>query len=406
MFAKSKKLTPPPPPITPAEITTRPTRVGWSIDDLLAKDGHRVSVYFTCSIAVVDEPAEQKLLAEVFANPGSLTTAQVIAHFRPPLASAAQNHAANSPAENLLPPEAKPQWIDMIRTAARELAFSCGLEVLAPFDVQVTSPTLQRDRLEQMQRNAAQRRSTDRADQFTQAVDLLRQWESLKSAIPSVTPGKLLEQINPADRGSMLQTLLMGSASNTAGKIAADLWAVSGQSLVRIDTTADTPQPKVISLPTQAGPLRSVRSFEQKLLIGARNGVLWVDPANPDLATVYCHSALSSEHGFSSVIPIGDHLWGCHREGGLVGWKIGDLKKPATVISVQQLGSEPRHLVASGLFATGKGLRRISSTGKLESILQMSEPIVAILETDSAVIVADQAGQSFATGKDHAGKNW
>jgi hypothetical protein len=148
----------------------------------------------------------------------------------------------------------------------------------------------------------------------------------------------------------------------------------------------------VIPLPTTAGPLRSVCPFEGKLLIGARSGVLVADPANPQAASVYCYPALASEHGFTSVTRMGDQLWACHRVGGLVGWKIGEFQQPLMVFSPTQLQGEPRHLIDAGLFAIGGQLQRISSSGKIETVLQVSRPIVAILASDSEILVADEGG--------------
>src|SRR5277367_3603377 len=88
----------------PPEISIRPARVRWSLGDLLSKDGHRLNLGFTCSIAVVDQPAERKLLVEVFSNPASLTAEAVVKHFLPALRSAGENLAGGETAEILLSP--------------------------------------------------------------------------------------------------------------------------------------------------------------------------------------------------------------------------------------------------------------------------------------------------------------
>jgi len=357
------------------------------MEDLLTKDGHRLTVSFACAVAIVDEPAERKLFDEVFTSQRSATRAAVTQHFAPALRSAALEMAADDPAEVLLGAPARSKWTKALQSAANEVGFMCGLAVLAPFEVEVTSPTVQRERLEQMQRIAAERRSADRVGHFARAAELLKQWEALKADVPSITPGKLLEQVNPADRGMMLDTLLMAGAGTMASQ--PDLWAVSGPYLVRIDVKGESPQSKLIALPATAGPLRSVRAQNGKLLIGARSGVLIVDPANPDGAQDYHHPALVSEHGFTSVTTIGDQLWACHREGGLVGWKIGSPNEPLTILSSKHLGGEAKNLIATGLFSVGTQLFKLSPT---EFLFKAGSPIVAVLSMEDQILVASESG--------------
>ena len=362
---------------------TTPIRLRWLIDDLLTKDGHRLTLGFTCSIAIVDEPAERKLFAEVFGGTGGIPQQSIIEHFLPSLRAAAAEVARGEQAETLLSPSTRPQWTAALRSAANEVGFSCGIEVLAPFDVELTSPTLQRERLEQMQRIAAERRSADRVGHLARAADLLKQWESLKTTIPSITPGKLLEQINPADRGLMLDTLLMAGATNQP-----DLWAVSGPYLVRVDVKVDSPQPQLIPLPTMLGPLRSVRAANGKLYVGARSGGFVVDPTKPDAATVYRHPTLASEHGFTSVTQIRDRLWACHRIGGLVAWRIGEPHGPELVHTPAQLGGEPKHLIDAGLFSVGSKLLKLST----EQVMDAGSPIVAVLRAENQLVVVAESG--------------
>jgi hypothetical protein len=383
---------PPPLPGSPIGISTKPTRLRWTLDDLLSRDGHRISIAFTCTAAAVDEPAERQLFAETFSASATAGSQSAIAHFLPSLRAAGADLARQETAEDLLGIPARARWATALKTAANETAFGCGIEVLAPFDVEVTSPTLQKERLEQMQRAAAERRSADRVEHFARAAELLKQWESLKASVPSITPGKLLEQVNPADRGLMLDTLLMASSSSGSSKTDADLWAVSGSQLVRMDARTDSPQTKVIELPTNAGPLRSIRPSNGKLLIGARNGVLSVEATKPDSGQIYLHPALSSEYGFTSVTRIDNRLWACHREGGLVGWDIGHFNQPAQVFSTAGLGAEPRHLTDRGIFAAGAKLFRLTGSSPTPAAFSAAAAIVALLPLDEQLIVIDECG--------------
>ena len=379
--------------VQPVAQKLSPSRMVWTLDDLLTQDGHRLTMAFTCRVATVNEPAEQKLLDETF-SPAGLNSQSIVAHFLPLLRSIASEFARKQNAESLMAVAIRSQWITALKSSANETAFSCGLEVLAPFEVEITSPTLQQERLEQMQRIATERRSADRVGHLARSAELLKHWESLKASVPAITPGKLLGQVNPADRGMMLDTLLMAGAAEGGGKTQPDLWAVSGPYLLRIDAKLESPQPKLIPLPSTVGPLRSVRSDDRLLLIGARSGVLIIDPYTPDAARVYRHPSLVSEHGFTSVTTAGDRVWACHRQGGLVAWNMSDPQNPAVIINPAQLDGEPKHLVCANelFFAVGCRVMKILPNGQLSSVIAVNSAVVGLFVVDGQILIASESG--------------
>ena len=377
------------------ELSVTPARLRWAFDDLVAPDGHRLSVVFTASVAAVDEPAERQLLGEVFLSAGrSRVTGQAVTdHLAPPLRAAAATVAARRPTADALADGARAAWVDALKQAGDATAFSCGLELLAPLDVEVTSPTLQRERLEQMQRTAAERRSADQVGHFARAAELLKQWDALAASAPSVTPGKVLQQLAPADRGAMLDTLMM--ASGGAAHPPA-LWAVAGPYLIRTDVSVDNPAPELIPLPTTAGPLRSVRCEDGRLLVGARNGLLLVDPARPAAAEAYLYPALASEHGFTAATLAGTALRAVHRDGGVVTWTLGSPAAPASVLSPAELGGNPlcpvRRRDGTCAFAVGNRVLKLDAAGHVTPIHTAPGPIVAVLSDRDHLVIASEDG--------------
>ncbi len=241
-----------------------------------------------------------------------------------------------------------------------------------------------------MQRTAAQRQTADRVEDFQRTADLLKQWESLRSSSPSITPGVLLQQINPADRGPMLEMLLMASAGQRT-----PLWAVAGPNLVQIDFKNDAAQPRVVELPTTAGPLRSVQAMDSKVLVGARNGVLIVDPASTGPNEIYFDPDLVSEYGFSDVAFSFDGLWAGHRDGGIVGWCSGQMDRPARAIRASELGGGAKFLVRSGeqlLLAVNERLVGLTPSGSVTTLVKLASPIVAVLKLDDRIILAADDG--------------
>src|SRR3989442_7467717 len=87
--------------------------------------------------------------------------------------------------------------VDSLRNAGTKVAFSCGLELLPPFDLDVQSPSLERQRIESMQRTLAEQRTTGQLEHFQRATELLKQFESIRQAAPQLSPGEVLRQLGP-----------------------------------------------------------------------------------------------------------------------------------------------------------------------------------------------------------------
>ncbi len=377
------------------DLSATPARLRWTFDDLVAADGHRLSVAFAASVVAVDEPAERQLLAEVFLTGGSVrvTGQDVVDHLAPPLRAAAVAVAGRSPAAAALADAARAAWVDALKQAATATAFSCGIELLSPLDVEVTSPTVQRERLEQMQRTAAERRSADQVGHFARAAELLKQWEGLAASVPSITPGKVLQQLAPGDRGAMLDTLMMASGGAAH---APTLWAVAGPYLVRTDVSVDAPAPELVTLPADAGPLRSVRCEDGRLLVGARGGVLTVDPKQTGRVLTYLYPGLASEHGFTAATLAGERLVAVHRDGGVVTWAVGRPAAPASVVSPAELGGSPlcpvRRPDGSVTFAVGERVVKVDAAGHVTPVLSAPGPVVAVLAAAEHLVVVSEDG--------------
>ena len=369
------------------ELQSEPMRSRLRLSDLASSDSHSINLTFTCSVQALDQPVERQMLSETFLSGRVAVTAEeVLEHFLPALRAAAARAVEQQPAEHWTSGAVQSELIEVLRAAARPIAFNCGVELVAPFDVAVESPSLQRQKLETMQRKAVERRAADQAEHVARAATLLKQFQSLRDAAPGLSPGQALEQINPADRGSMLETLLMASASQ-GGREQQSLYAVAGPNLVRIDVRQSPPASQLIPLPTDLGPLRSVQPAEMHgvrgLLIGAQSGVMFVDPARPGEATRYADREVTSPLGFNSVVATADMIWATHGEAGVVAWRIGETDKPAFTLRPPQAGDGPRNATAFDdqriLYSAGGSLYVADrSAGLATSVASALAPIIAI----------------------------
>ena len=137
----------------------------------------------------------------------------------------------------------------------------------------------------------------------------------------------------------MLQTLLLAAAKERAGQ---SLWAVAGQSLLKIDARVAPAKIEPHPLPLTLGPLRSVQPGEidgkPVLLVGARNGVMVIRPENPGDIQLYLDPEISSQQGFSRAIAWSGAIWACHGDGGIVSWTENATDRPRVTLRPQNLG--------------------------------------------------------------------
>ena len=336
------------------EIRPSPVRVRWSFNELLTSDGHELRAVFACSARAVPDATERRMLEEVLLGSRySLTDDDLARHFAPALRMASSQVARKHTAAQIVGDEVNAEMTDALRSAAKPVAFACGIELLPPFEIELQSPSFERERLLARQRTLAEQQTAEQLGHVHRAAELLKQFQSIRQSAPQFSPGQVLQQISPADRGAVLQTLLLASAKEQQ---ADQLWAVAGPYLVRIDArSAAPPQPRLIPLPPALGPLRSVQAAEvdghRRLLVGARSGFMAVDPANPSEPKLYGQSAIDSPLGFNQVVFWSERqgFVASHGDAGIVRWDVGQTGGPTSTLAVERLGpSEPMPASASG----------------------------------------------------------
>jgi hypothetical protein len=386
-------------------LRAQPLRVKWSVEGLVANDGHKVNVRFSCSVRALPEPSEREMLAEVLLNGKHAAFDKDVAeHFRSPLRNALFRAAEGKSGSELISDEGRELLANVLKSAAKPIAFACGVEVMPPFDVEVDSPTLQEQRLRSMQRVLTEQHAAGQLEHIQRAGELLQKFQAIRQATPDVSAGQVLQQVSPADRGALLQTLLLASAKESP----LDLWAVAGPYLVRIDLPeGGSPKHELFPLPPTLGPLRSVQRADvdgkRVLLVGARSGFFVVDPNNPTAdAQAYADTDVESQLGFSRVIywPTHKSFVACHGDAGIVRWELGKMDAPVETARTKERfahasidGQGPRNLeVAPGggsvVFSVGSRLFLTTveqTTGPLKA--GSDSDIVAILSTGGSYLL-------------------
>jgi hypothetical protein len=334
------------------DVRLLPLRVKWEFPDLVTGDGHELRCVFTASVRALPDRAERRMLEELlFLDGRSAVFAEDVArHFMLALRGAAtriaQAHGAREWIESDQP---RREFIDALKAAALPVAFACGLEVLPPFSADFQSATFERERVRAMQQAQAEKQAAGQVENLHRASELLKQFQALRAQAPELSAGQILEQINPADRGSLMQSLLLAEAQE---RPAANLWAVAGPYLVKVDASRpmdgrQPPKPELFPMPPTLGPLRSVQADEvdgrQFLLIGAQRGFLLVDSSDISQMTMFADTGFDSPLGFNRVVywPRRQQFVGTHSEAGIVCWDRHAPDAPAMAVRSAALGVAP-----------------------------------------------------------------
>lgn len=333
----------------------------------------------------------------------------LLRHIEPALLSAAAKVSASSAAATLLSddPAAKQPLLDAVRAAANAAAFSSGIDILPPFQLELQSPTLERERLEAVQRRLAERRAAGQLEHVQRTGELLQRFQSLRQSAPELSAGALLERLSASDRSTMLEALLLAAAD---GEEPQALWAVAGSALVRLadGESAAKPQTEVIELPGALGPMRSVQSAvidnEPVLLIGARSGVIIARRDDPSAVRVYEGPESTSPLGYNSAVAWEGKLFATHRATGLVVWAVDRPGPPLEVICDDDAdsgvppGFANLRLVGPDrlFYSRGGEVRGRTRDGEIVPVIVGPEPVVAIVPRGQECIVVSADGTVVA----------
>ena len=337
--------------VTPAGVEARPdaVRVRWQFDNLPTADDLDLSLTFAAALRLADSDADRRLFAEHFLTRDQVVGAGVVRdHLAAALRTAAESSARQTSADEALADAGRLALQQTLAAAARAAGFAAGVEILAPFELTADSPALRRRRTEEQARRRDEEADADRAARLRRAGGLAAEFAKLRAAAPDLDPGALLERLAPADRPAVYAAVA-GESASSGGSV----YAVSGSVLLQIDTTnADAP-PRRIDLPAALGPARSVQFDEYgDLLIGGRNGVAVVDPADPDAAKLSSAPDGASDLGYNAAVLADGLLWATHSDFGLLGWTGDRPDAPAVRLTVDQLArgsaAGPKHLIDLG----------------------------------------------------------
>ena len=191
---------------------------------------------------------------------------------------------------------------------------------------------------------------------------------------------------------------------------------------MKIDPRATPPKLELVKLPETLGPLRSVQPALIEgihvLLVGARAGVMVLNPEKMESAQLYVDPEIQSQMGFSRAIAWRQGIWACHGDAGIVGWDLGNFSHPKMVLRPAKLApasipthssqsiemskpGSPRNLEVIDddrlMFSIGPRLLTLHSDGRIAALpIESEQDVQAILPDGRNIFVIREDG-SVAT---------
>ncbi len=366
----------------------------------MAADGHVVHCTFAARICALTSPTEQRMLAEaMLAQRNRVTIDDVRVHFQETLRSAAARTIATAPADQWMTPDAQQpssstpgeqtnatttHLREALLSASRAVAFTSGVELLAPFDLTVDSPTLIQARIEARQQHTLERHARRRAE-IMQAVLAAGDDPAALPPLPDIAD----EEAHLLHLATLLDIQAMRHPRAT-------LHAIAGRMLLSIDITADeVAPPRQLALPDDVGAFRSINLVHHNnakhVLLGGQRGLLLFHPHYPSEFVAYVHPAIQTQMGFNAAVRWRDHLWATHSELGLIGWSIHHPDAPAHAIAINTLTAPPRHLTILNdhrlLFIAGTAIHTLADDATVTRIDDLPAPALAIDHRDGFVCI-------------------
>lgn len=306
------------------DVRAEPLRVRIELPPLLTRDRHDLRCALECSVRAADDRNDRHLLAEMLlSGRETVRREDVAAHLSRRTKREIESFVASQNVQDLLHGDQRAALEELMRQKIDAAAFATGLLVLPPFQLDLESHSHQRAQIEHFQRQRSEERAAEQVQHLRRASDLLQQFQSLRERSGTISPGRILEQISPADRGGTLDALMLASSADAQH---ATLWAVAGPSLVKIDPRSVPPKVELHTPPTKLGPLRSVQPATidgiDVLLLGAQSGVMVIDPNSFDVIKELSSPRSDSQFGFNRVVFDQNTrtIFASHQDFGLIRW--------------------------------------------------------------------------------------
>lgn len=324
-------------------VRAAPCELEYEVPHLRSSDGFEVTAALRLTVEPATDRAELAAFHQaVSASVYEVRRAHLHRHCETAVHAACAEVARQSPAAQLVAPTSPAEFAVVVAAQLQPLTFASGL-LLGP-DLRVsfnsaefTEATRAKQTEERRERQQAAEKQLQEAaaqmrrQRLAELSALLDDARRIQADHPELSMSDIIHTFAPAQRSALHEALL---AQDAGQRETVGLIVVAGEEVLWFDL-ADPGQPKQrVSLASEAGPLRSIRSGQWRdrpvLLVGARRGVQIIDPEGQRLSLCLLPTQHQPRGGFNAAVLLGDRVYATHSEVGLACWPlVGSPDSPA-----------------------------------------------------------------------------
>ncbi len=324
-------------------VRAAPCELEYEVPHLQSGDGFEVTAALRLTVEPATDRAELTAFHQaVSASVSEVRRAHLHRHCETAVQAACAEVARQRPAAQLVAPTSPAEFALVVAAQLQPLTFASGLLLGPDLRVRFNSAAFaeatraQQDEERRERQQAAAKQLQEAAAQtrrqrLAELSALLDDARRIQAAHPELSMSDILRTFAPAQRNALHEALL----AQGAGQRETDsLIVVVGEEVLWFDP-ADPGHPRRrVSLASEAGPLRSIRRGQWRdrpvLLVGARRGVLILDPDGERLALCLLPTQHQPRGGFNAAVLLGDRVYATHSEVGLACWPLlGSPETPA-----------------------------------------------------------------------------
>lgn len=323
-------------------VTLPAASLRWRFDDLQSSEGHAATAEAAARVVLCDQPIERRALAATLLRDRErLTVADLEDALRDPVRAALETTLQAQPAGEAMRGDAAEAAME---ATLRRWCFERGLALDGAPQVRIDIPAQRRHESEAAARRLAEAALRDKARLAEQAAETIARIEAARSAGAADVDALL------AMAGDSAAALIPAILQRHAAAAPPERLALLASTALWIGAPHDPSSGRRIDLPGDLGPARSVQAAgvngKPRLLIGARDGVLVLDPADGSAIPLPDARPGLSALGYHAADASGPAIFAAHGGKGLAAWDVRSPGAPCRSWPIEDLGGAPRGAVA------------------------------------------------------------
>lgn len=316
-------------------VRTTPITLGYKLARKSSADGYEASADVSLQVQIIPERTELTGFCDRLLGSAATVTLDGLQSFCAEVVHAAVEAFMKArKAGDLLSPQSWSEFDALLAELFKPVGFASGLELVGDVRIAIESKDFARAAdAERVQKIRTERIAADqklremaaeaRRGRLTELADTLDRLQNMADKNKGSSLVELIGAFDPTQRGGLYQALLARQKSKGQKK---SILVVAGEELLWFDPGAPGKPTRRLSLSSDAGSLRSVRTatWEGKpvVLVGAKRGVHLLQTEQDPRQTYAFDVPKDLRGGVNAAAIFGEHLYATHSEVGLIQWTL------------------------------------------------------------------------------------